>query len=98
MVGSKVVTQCWISGWFQPSGISSCSVGCGGCKTSVRAGGFGGGGVGAWDGAAGAEDRRVLLTGVSGLPRSWSFWRARASSSLVFLRARRAVPSAGAGE
>ena len=73
MVGSKVVTHCWISGWFQPSGISSCSVGCGGCKTSVRAGGFGGGGVGAWDGAAGAEDRLVLLTGVSGLPRSWSF-------------------------
>ena len=66
MVGSKVVTHCWISGWFQPSGISS-------CKTSVRAGGFGGGGVGAWDGAAGAEDRLVLLTGVSGLPRSWSF-------------------------
>ena len=62
MVGSKVVTHCWISGWFQPSGISSCSVGCGGCKTSVRAGGFGGGGVGAWDGAAGAEDRLVLLT------------------------------------
>ena len=93
MVGSKVVTQCWISGWFQPSGISSCSVGCGGCKTSVRAGGFGGGGVGAWDGAAGAEDRLVLLTGVSGLPG-----RARASSSVVFLRARRAVPSAGAGE
>ena len=98
MVGSKVVTHCWISGWFQPSGISSCSVGCGGCKTSVRDGGFGGGGVGAWDGAPGAEDRLVLLTGVSGLPRSWSFWRARASSSLVFLRARRAVPSAGAGE
>ena len=47
MVGSKVVTHCWISGWFQPSGISSCSVGCGGCKTSVMAGGFGGGGVGA---------------------------------------------------
>ena len=78
--------------------MSSCRVGCGGCKTSVMAGGFGGGGVGAWEGAAGAEDRPVCLTGVSGLPRSWSFWRARASSSLVFLRARRAEPSAGAGE
>ena len=73
MSGSKVVTHCWISGWFQPSGMSSCSVGCGGCKTSVMAGGFGGGGVGAWEGAAGAEDRPVFLTGVSGLPRSWSF-------------------------
>ena len=40
---------------------------------SVMAGGFGGGGVGAWEGAAGAEDRLVFLTGVSGLPRSWSF-------------------------
>ena len=28
------------------------------------AGGFGGGGVGAWVGAAGAEDRLVFLTGV----------------------------------
>ena len=54
--------------------------------------------MGAWDGAAGADERLVLLTGVSGFVRSWSFWRARASSSVVFLRARRAVPSAGAGE
>ena len=69
MVGSKVVTQCWISGWLQPSGISSCSVGCGGCKTSSRAGGFGGGGMGAGDGAAGADGRLVLFTGVSGLPK-----------------------------
>ena len=53
--------------------MSSCSVGCGGCKTSAMAGGFGGGGVGAWEGAAGAVDRLVFLTGVSGLPRSWSF-------------------------
>ena len=54
--------------------MSSCRVGCGGCKTSVMAGGFGGGGVCAWEGAAGAEDRPVFLTGVSGLmPRSWSF-------------------------
>ena len=68
MVGSKVVTQCWISGWLQPSGISSCNVGCGGCKTSARAGGFGGGGVGACDGAADADGRLVLFTGVSGSP------------------------------
>ena len=54
--------------------------------------------MGACDGAAGAEGRLVFFTGVSGSPKSWSFWRARASSSVVFLRARRAVPSAGAGE
>ena len=60
--------------------------------------GFGGGGVGSCEGAAGAEGWLVLFTGVSGSPKSWSFWRARASSSVVFLRARRAVPSAGAGE
>ena len=78
-----IILQCWVWG-LQDIG--------------ERAGGFGGGGVGAWDGAAGAEERLVLLTGVSGLPKSWSFWRARASSSVVFLRARRAVPSAGAGE
>ena len=76
-VGSKVVTQCWISVCI--SGISSCNVGCGGCRTSERAGGFGGGGVGSCEGAAGAEGWLV-------------------SSSVVFLRARRAVPSAGAGE
>ena len=33
-----------------------------------------------------------------GSPKLWSFCFARASSSVVFLRARRAVPSAGAGE
>ena len=60
--------------------------------------GWRGGGVGSCDGVAGAEGRLVLFTGVSGSPKSWSFWRAWASSSVVFLRARRAVPSAGAGE
>ena len=40
----------------------------------------------------------MLFTGVRGSPRLWSFCFARASSSVVFLRARRAVPSAGAGE
>ena len=78
--------------------MSSCKVGCGGLRTSERAGGCGGGGVGGCDGAVVAEERPVGFTGVRGSPRSWSFWRARASWSVVFLRARRAVPSAGAGE
>ena len=52
-----IILQCWV--W--------------GCKTSARAGGFGGGGVGACDGAADADGRLVLFTGVSGSPKSWSF-------------------------
>ena len=72
--------------------------GWGGCRTSERTGGLGAGGVGGRDGAAGPEAWLVLLTGVRGSPKLWSFCFARASSSVVFLRARRAVPSAGAGE
>ena len=90
MVGSKVVTQCWMSVWIQLSGMSSFKAGCGGCRTSERTGGLCAGGVGGRDGAAGAHEWLLLFTSVRGSPR--------ASSSAVFLRARRAVPSAGAGE
>ena len=97
-VGSKVVTQCWMSELFQLSVKSSFSAGCGGCRTSARTGGLCAGGVGGWDGAAEPVAWLVLFTGVRGSPKLWSFCFARASSSVVFLRARRAVPSAGAGE
>ena len=40
----------------------------------------------------------VQLSGTSSFRELWSFCLARASSSVVFLSARRAVPSAGAGE
>ena len=38
------------------------------------------------------------FVGVNGTPKLWSFCFARASSSVADLSARRAVPSAGAGE
>ena len=97
-VGSKVVTQCWMSALVQLSGMSPLRAGCGGCRTSAKTGGLCAGGVGGWDGSPEPVVWLVLFTGVRGLPRLWSFCLARASSSVAFLRARRAVPSAGAGE
>ena len=47
-------------------------------------------------GALGAEERPASLRGVSSMPWAWSFSRARARSSDVAFRARRAEPSAAA--
>ena len=48
-------------------------------------------------GALGAEERPASLRGVSSMPWAWSFSRARARSSEVAFKARRAEPSAAAG-
>ena len=97
-VGSKVVTKCWMSVFVQLSGLSSFTDGCGGCRTSARTGGLCAGGVGGWGGSPEPVVWLVPFTRVRGLPKFWSFCFARASSSLVDVSARRAVPSAGAGE
>ena len=101
--GSKVVTHCWMSVLVQVSGTSSLREGCGGCRTSARTGGLcAGGGVVVVVVGCGVspepEEWVVPFVGVSVTPKWWSFCFARASSSVADLSARRAVPSAGAGE
>ena len=55
-VGSKVVTQCWMSVLVQLSGMSSFRDGCGGCRTSARTGGLCAG----WDGSPGEGIAQVV--------------------------------------
>ena len=86
-----------MAGAVQDSGASSFKDGWGGWRTSASSGGLCAAGSAGAAGALGAEERPASLRGVSSTPWAWSFSRARARSSEVAFKARRAEPSAAAG-
>ena len=86
-----------MAGAVQESGESSFKDGWGGWRTSASTGGLWAAGSAGAAGALGAEERPASFRGVSSMPWAWSFSRARARSSDLAFRARRAEPSAAAG-
>ena len=85
-----------MAGAVHDSGPSSFKDGCGGWRTSDNSRGLCAAGSAGAAGALGVEERPGSLRGVSSMPWAWSFSRARARSSEVAFKARRAEPSAAA--